>query len=224
MVFDLNSIGAIEKKGHRPYNSTMKYRSAYLFVCLFFLLFPGPGPVPGLPVVTGGDLGASTVIRLSLSDLVAESEAVVIGTVVGQEYEPWGNLVFTRNVVEIEECLCGGEAVGGSVVEIWTMGGRGEAGISVFVFGEARFEVGERFLAFLARRAGRWRVVGMAQGKVEVKVDEETGSEIVLPPGRVNVVAGQGGALVQDTPWMIAPVPLDELVDEILLERERNAP
>lgn len=202
----------------------MKLGSFFLAILLFFFLLPGTGPVPGLSGRTGARLEASTVIKLSFSDLVAESEAVVIGTVVGKEYETRGNIVFTRNVVEIEECLCGGEAVDGSGIEILTMGGHGDAGVSMFVFGEARFEVGERFLAFLARRAGTWRVVGMAQGKMEIKVDEESGGEIVLPPGKANVVTGQGGRLVPDTPWMTAPMPLDELVDEILLERERNAP
>jgi len=177
-----------------------------------------------LPLLAPAGLQSSTVLKFSFSELVRESDAIVIGTVIAKEYENTRAPVLTKNIVEIETCLSGQDRLQEAGMEIVTLGGKMGNGYSVHVFGEAHFKVGERFIAFLRLRGGRWCVTGMAQGKMTIKQDKKSGAALVLPPDKVNLVSRKNGKLVKEHPFMTKPVPLDELVDAVLLEKESNAP
>jgi hypothetical protein len=160
---------------------------------------------------------SSTVMKLTLSQLVKKSEAIVIGTVVAQDFQVKGNLVFTRNTVQVENALSGDPA---DTIDVVTLGGKRGDGISLFVFGEASFAPGERFIAFLIRQDGTWRVLGMAQGKMRIEEDEASGCPMVLPPDPVHVVSMKSGKLVKDRPFMTEAVPLDAFLGDLLLEKD----
>ena len=182
----------------------------YLFsILIFFSLFPALRPV--------SDAGASTVLKLSLEDLVGKSDAIIVGTVLGKEYGSSGGLMITKNLVQVEQCLGGCDRLEGGNLEIVTLGGRKD-GVAVLVFGEASFDVGEKFVSFLRLQAESWRVVGMAQGKLKVEKDPASGCELVLPPGKVNLVRLAGGALVGDEPFLTSPVPVEDFIRWVLEE------
>src|SRR5262249_28741779 len=80
------------------------------------------------------------------------------------------------------------------------------------VFGMTRFVTGERAVVFLAGRADHASVVGMAQGKRQVRRDAATGRYVVHVPERA------GATFIRTTPASAtAPVcevhagPLDDL-------------
>jgi hypothetical protein len=175
-----------------------------IFPCAYALLAPAGA-------------GATTVLKLSLQDLVGKSDAIIVGIVLGKEYGTSGSLAITKNMVQVEQCLGGCDRLGGGSLEIVTLGGR-KNGVAVHVFGEASFEVGEKFVSFLRLQGGRWRVVGMAQGKLKMEKDPESGCEIVLPPGKVNLVRLEGWVLVGDEPFMTSPVPAEDFIRSVLEE------
>lgn len=177
-----------------------------------------------LSSVLPGELQSSTILKLTFQQLVHGSDAVIIGKVVSKESDASGPVTLTRNVVDVEACLLGVEKLEDPVIEIFTLGGSKGGGVAVHVFGEARFGVGERFLAFLELRGGRWRVRGMAQGKMTVKNDPSTGTDMVLPPDKINVVTPKDGKLVKGKPFLTEPVTLDGMVDDILREKENHVP
>jgi hypothetical protein len=186
-----------------------KLKYTYLLV---FLALPGLISVPASP---------STVMKLTLSQLVKKSDAIVIGTIVAQESMVKGDLVYTRNTASIENTLSGTAA---GTVDIVTLGGSRGDGISLFVFGEARFTVGERFIAFLTLQNGAWRVLGMAQGKMRIEEDEASGRPMVIPPDPVNLVSVKSGKLAKDKPFMTEAVPLEAFIQDLLWEKDGNGP
>ena len=168
------------------------------------------------------ELSSTTVLKMSLSDLVEKSDAVVVGTVVGQRSAVKNGKVVTISSADVENCLLGWEKIGGASLDIVTLGGSRGDGTGVYVFGEARFKIHEKFVAFLRLAKGSWYVVGMAQGKMTVDVDRESGARTVLPPAKVNLVGKKQGTLVQEKPHLTAPVALDTFIDSILDERGRS--
>ncbi len=188
-------------------------KSKYTFLLLLLVPLLSMLSTPASP---------STVLKLTLSQLVKQSDAIVIGTVVAQDCTMKGNLVLTRNTAQIENTLSGDLKT--DTVEIVTLGGRRGDGVSLFVFGEARFTMGERFIAFLSLQNGTWRVLGMAQGKMRIEEDEASGLPMVLPPDPVNVVSVKSGKLVQDKPFMTKAVPLDAFIGDLLWVKDGNGP
>ena len=183
--------------------------STIFIIALPFLLFFISSP---------RELSSTTVLKMSLSDLVEKSDAVVVGTVVGRRCEVEGGTVVTRNRVDIEKCLYGWEKIGGASMDITTLGGSRGDGTGVYVFGEATFKIGEKFIAFLRSSKSGWYVVGMAQGKMTVDVDEESGARTVLPPASVHLVEEINGALAAGKPLLTAPGPLSTFIESILDE------
>lgn len=177
-----------------------------------------------LPVLSVLSMPASpsTVLKLTLSQLVKQSDAIVIGTVLAQDYGMKGNLVLTKNKVQIESTLSGD--LKADTMDIVTLGGRRGDGVSLFVFGEARFTIGERFIAFLSLQNGAWRVLGMTQGKMRIEEDDASGRPMVLPPDPVNVVSMKSGKLVPDKPFMTEAVPLDTFINDLLWVKDGNGP
>ncbi|MFH1438365.1 MAG: hypothetical protein ABIJ56_21835 [Pseudomonadota bacterium] len=168
------------------------------------------------------ELSSTTVLQMSLSDLVRKSDAVVVGTVVGRRSEVDGGTVVTRNRVEIEKCLFGWEKIGGASIDITTLGGSRGDGTGVYVFGEAKFKTGEKFIAFLHSSKTGWYVTGMAQGKMTVDVDEESGAPTVLPPADVHLVKEANGTLAAGKPLLTVPGPLSTFIESILDELSKS--
>jgi hypothetical protein len=115
---------------------------------------------------------ATTAVRATLSELVTDSEAVVLGTA-GASTSYWeGGRILTRVPVFVDE-VWAGQATD-SVVEVVTLGGEVD-GIGQRVSGALRMKQGERIVLCLQRRDGEMRPVHMSQGAFFVH--EETAAE-----------------------------------------------
>lgn len=104
---------------------------------------------------------ASTAIELSVDELQAQAQVVVLGEVV-EAHSYWDNgLIFTESTVEVIDCL---EGTCGESVVVTTLGGE-VGGIAQAVAGDAQYVPGQQVMAFLAENSeGRLMTVGMAQG------------------------------------------------------------
>ncbi|MGE0434633.1 MAG: hypothetical protein AB7K09_20955 [Planctomycetota bacterium] len=110
---------------------------------------------------------AGVVRRASLEGLTNESGCVVRGRIIASEARWEGGLIYTRHQLRVTTCLKG-TAKGGDVVIISTLGGQiGDTG--QVCCGEASFRAAEDVYCFLRKDGvGRWRVVGMNQGRFSV--------------------------------------------------------
>jgi hypothetical protein len=104
---------------------------------------------------------ATTAVPATLSELVADSDVVVLGSV-GVSTSYWeGGRILTRVPVFVDEVWAGQATE--SVLEVVTLGGEVD-GIGQRVSGALRVTLGERIVLCLQRRDGEMRPVHMSQG------------------------------------------------------------
>lgn len=138
-------------------------------------------------------LGASTFVAMDKAELIANSEAVVQGTVlkVHSFWDPSGRIVMTEALVRVEETILGQAP---SVVRVQTYGGDVD-GFVVEAHGFPEFKVGQRMVLFLEpEKSGFTKVAGYQFGQFHVRRDKagveyavsalEPGTNVATKDGR----------------------------------------
>lgn len=125
--------------------------------------------------------GATTVLKLELEGLVANSDRIVVGDVQSVDSYRKDGKIFTKASIEIEETWKGDET-DEKTITIHQPGGR--IGDTVTrVFGMPDFRKKERIVAFLDERPGLpgYVVTGLRQGKFTVAVGPDGATEYAIP-------------------------------------------
>ncbi|MCA9610154.1 MAG: hypothetical protein KC619_31370 [Myxococcales bacterium] len=108
---------------------------------------------------------ATTFVDVTVEQLAAASDLIVVGRVVEVSVEPQGPAgqpgIHTRATVQVEEVLRG---PGRSLVDVWVQGGRLGDRMRV-VPGQAQFVQGEDLVLFLTEAGGGLWPTGMGRGK-----------------------------------------------------------
>jgi len=121
-------------------------------------------------VLFAGSVAEATILRdLRLADLVAQSDAVVVGTVVDAKsaWDGAGAQIFTDVTVDVGEYVVG---VGPRRLQVRQQGGR-VGDVVMHVAGNAAFAPGEEVVLFLIRQDGFSYTVGMELGKYTIARD-----------------------------------------------------
>lgn len=123
---------------------------------------------------------ASTVLRLDLESLVANSDQIVEAEVLKVEPRVENGKVYTYTTMRVEDGLKGAED--GETVTIKQIGGRTEE-LATRVAGVPQFKLGERVVVFLERPdMDKFSVVtGMSQGKFQVALGPDNLTPYVVP-------------------------------------------
>lgn len=143
--------------------------------------------------LTAAPVSASTFLAMRGSELVAQSDAVVVGEVL-YTYSYWnreGTMVFTDAVVGVQEAILGDAA---GLVTVRTPGGQ-VAGFRVEAEGFPAFRAGQRQVLYLHRTAddvmevtgyqqGQYRVITRSDG-VAVAVPALAGVRLLSPSGKL---------------------------------------
>lgn len=160
---------------------------------------------------------ATQVEAMSLRQLVAGADHIVVGTVIAQDahYDDLDRIV-TDSTIRIEDTLYGARS---ETLVVRHIGGV-VGGLGLTVAGEAGYPEGARMLLFLrtfdSGDAGIvMRPVGMSQGEMPI-LSGSTG-EVVMPGAAgVSVVARtDDGQLVPAPSAITAPVGRDELLARV---------
>ena len=121
---------------------------------------------------------ATTLLRMDLDDLTAESHAIVYGKIVASRAE-WNNnrsMIYTIYTVEATQYLKGSL---GASFELQEPGGERD-GLMVRVPSVPVFRAGEEAVLFVwTDPKGRHQVIGFEQGAMEVRTNSETGEKTV---------------------------------------------
>jgi hypothetical protein len=119
-----------------------------------------------LILVCSGSSQATTVRRLTLDDLVAKADSIVVGRVIDARtfWTEDHKLILTSHTVEIQQCLKGGS---GDAVVVTTIGGR-IGGSALRVAGMPTLEIGESAVFFLEHSGSYTTIVGLKQGKFPI--------------------------------------------------------
>lgn len=129
-------------------------------------------------LLMAGTASASTVIRLDLNSLVANSDVIVVAQVIDIEsaLEEDGR-VYTSITFRADESLKGHP---GKEFSIRQVGGR-VGDIATYVPGMPDFHVDERVFLFLSSVDSHPVVTGMAQGKFQIAVGPDGETDYVIP-------------------------------------------
>jgi len=128
--------------------------------------------------------GASTFLAISRGELVAQSDAIVQGTVVkvNSFWSESGRVIVSEAMIQVEEKIRGNAP---SVVIVRTYGG--EVGdIRVDAPGFPKFATGERVLVFLTNAGATAEVTAYSQGQYRIMRDK-AGVEMAVPAIGQNV-------------------------------------
>lgn len=145
---------------------------------------------------------ATTLRKLTLDELVARADTIVVRTCEKTEAIWLARRIYTVATVRLAHSVKGNAAVGGTI-EVYVLGGRVRAPVPVklHVPGAARVSPGEEMVLFLQSRDPKNRIhhfVGMAQGRIPVVTDPTTGAKSVrygLPIKGVTMVDSKGQVL-----------------------------
>ena len=149
----------------------------------------------GLIVLLGSGVWAASERELSLDEMTAVADEIVVGEVERTEAQWHGKSIVTVSTVRVEESLKGAPGV---MIEITEPGGtavhpRLGVPVTMDVSGQGRLGVGERVVLFVQRRAALRQVVGAQQGKFVVREEPVTGEPAVAVGPKRLMVERDGG-------------------------------
>lgn len=196
---------AAQLSAMRPQRSA---RGASIFVVLFAALAAAPA-------------SATLSEALSLADLVARADHVVLATATGQHVERDArNRIVTDYTLRVDEVMKGGAAIGSTLTMRSFGGAIGDIGMRIE--GEPHLTTGRRYVLFLARTSsGNLRPVGMSQGVLPV---QGSGTAATVMPGGAGLQLVQPGANGQLAPApsaVLHPTPYGELRERVATEAQR---
>lgn len=150
--------------------------------------------------------GASLVLALDLSEMTASAEQIVVAEVlaVRSGWNRAGSRIVTTVELKVAESWKG-TVPGDGRVTLVQPGGVAD-GLETRVHGMPSFAAGERAVLFLGRSA----VVGMAQGKRDLRWDQATRRWMTAAPDRGAAVTLDARGTMRPAPPE-EPMPLDEL-------------
>jgi hypothetical protein len=158
----------------------------------------------------GAPSNATVAPALSLSELVAASDLVVIATPVASTSEWYDGRIVTRTTMLVDRVVHTTGHQTPMQITLITYGGViGDLGL--WVPGEAVFSAGKTYVVFAHDTGNGHVAVGMAQGALEVVRAGSDSTQWVLPPLTGALVTITGGQIQSAPPFLTAPMPLDRL-------------
>jgi len=172
-----------------------------------------PSLVLVLVLSLAAPLSASTFLAMSTGEMAAQSDAVVVGTVLKVESfrDASGRAIVTQAALRVDENVFGESP---TVVLVQTFGGTVD-GYTVVAHGFPEFRLGDRLLVFLKNQPdGIAQVVGYRLGEYRV-VRNRFGEDIAVPTlePHVSLLTADGHAAERPR-----TMRLDALKSQILSE------
>ena len=135
---------------------------------------------------------ATTLQKLTMRDLIAQSTGIVRVTVTGSTVTTRGRDIYTYYQLQVLETLKGAPqttvAVPGGV----------SGGLRQMVAGAPTLTVGSQYVVFLwTSRSGLTQVIGLSQGLFSVMQDS-SGNQVLVRPAAAGQVLDKSGNLVTD--------------------------
>lgn len=150
--------------------------------------------VPALVIVGflfAAPLYAASSVVPPDGEMIRRADAVVVATAMHSRTELRDKAIETVTIFSIEEVLKG--PIGRDSIDVYEPGGAYENRITT-IPGVPRFQDGERYLLFLTRPAGLWRVLGLGLGKFTFETDA-FGHDVLLRDTRETLALDPDGKL-----------------------------
>ena len=123
-------------------------------------------------LLVAGSSVASTVIELDAQQMVARSQAIVIGEVITMSSRNDGRYIVTDVTIRLDRAALKGNLLAGKTMTLTELGGELD-GLVMRVAGAPAYRIGEQVAVFAAGRPdGSFRTLGLQQGKFRIQEAE----------------------------------------------------
>ena len=145
-------------------------------------------------------LGATTLLQLTLNDMIKQSTGIVRATVTGTRMDYRGTDIYTYYQLQVsEDWRSPGLTPAVPQIEVAIPGGAAQ-GARQTVAGAPSLQVGQEYVVFLwTSRSGLTQVIGLSQGLFLVKLDT-AGNPVLIRPAASETMLNQNGQVVQNQP------------------------
>jgi hypothetical protein len=162
----------------------------------------------GAPVAHAG-----TLIALQLSDLVAQSDLIVVARAESESSRYQQGLIVSDVSLHVITSLKGASKPGSDLVVTHLGGSVGQVGLQVP--GAAHFDLGVNVLVFLRRSAqGDLNVTGMSQGVLPIDSSGPT-AQVTMGSGDAALMQRDDNGAFRPAPKQVTQRPLDSVMSEI---------
>jgi hypothetical protein len=143
-------------------------------------------------------LGATTLLQLSLDDMIKQSTGIVRATVTGTRTDYRGAYIYTYYQLQVSEDWRSPSLTPAvPQIEVAVPGGAAQ-GVRQTVAGASSLQVGQEYVVFLwTSRSGLTQVIGLSQGLFLVKSDT-AGNPVLIRPAASEIMLNQNGQVVQN--------------------------
>ncbi len=141
-------------------------------------------------IITAAPASRATVmVKQSVPEMAKKADNIVIGRVVStkSEWSATGTQIFTYTTLEVSSAVKG--TTKGSLITIKELGGI-VGDIRQKIIGAAQYSMDEEVILFLNKADGKFRTLGMMQGKYNIVVDASTGAKQVVNKSMGNIETG----------------------------------
>jgi hypothetical protein len=140
--------------------------------------------------------GATTLLKMSMNDLIVQSTAIVRAQVTGSRTAQKGNDIYTYYQIQVSETLKKGAIV---PVEFAVPGGV-YGNLRQIGIGSPTFTKGQEYVLFLwTSRSGMTQVIGLSQGSFKLTQDPN-GVTVLNRPAIADQMLDKSGKPVTDAP------------------------
>jgi hypothetical protein len=154
----------------------------------------------------------ATLEQLSVEQMAQKATAIVRGRVNGCTGEMRGSVIYTRCTVSVTERWKGKTP---PETDFITPGGTVQGLVQIFT-GTPKFTTGDEYVLFLwAGRSGIYQIIGLSQGKFDLKVTK-AGEDEVYRSAAAERMIDKAGNEVQDQPVSMTAGELRRRVNRAL--------
>lgn len=163
-------------------------------------------------IVMLAPLGATTLVRLSLTEMIQQSTGIVRARVVRSFAANRGADIYTHYQMEVLEDLKG---TPGQTVDVAVPGGILN-GVNQSVAGAPHLAVDQEYVVFLwTSRSGVTQIIGLSQGLFNVRPDAG-GKAVLMRPSAGEPMLDSSGRLVKDQPFSLSLNDLRAAIGKVL--------
>jgi len=153
----------------------------------------------GVAVLVSGGLtpaGATTLLKMSMDDLIVQSTAIVRAKITGSRTASTGKDIYTYYQLQVSESLKKGAIL---PVEFAVPGGV-YGNLRQIGVGSPEFTQGQEYVLFLwTGRSGMTQVIGLSQGSFSLTQDS-SGATVLKRPAIADQMLDKSGKPVTDAP------------------------
>jgi hypothetical protein len=146
-----------------------------------------------LAMALSGLMGATTLEKLSMADMIQQSTAIVRAKVTGSYTTLRGREIYSHYQLQVTENLKGSS----QITDVAIPGGAAQ-GMRQMVAGAPALTLGQEYVVFLwTGKSGLTQVMGLSQGLFTV-LQNAAGDAVLVRPAAMVTMVDAGGKIVSD--------------------------